>query len=113
MEMHTRNANWNLSEPVVMCVMSLILLLCMVELCSESGCYTWMEVMVMTDNFGKKIEENRFGTMYHGKLRTGQEVAVRVWAQISHLPLRLHSAAEEFHQFEMVRSPVSSSTNRV
>ncbi len=85
----------------------------MVELCSESGCYTWMEVMVMTDNFGKKIEENHFGTMYHGKLQTGQEVAVKVWAPISHLPLRLNSAAAEFHQFETVRSPISSSTNCV
>jgi len=67
----------------------------------------------MTDNFAKKIEENRFGTMYHGKLQTGQEVAVKVWAPISHLPLRLHSAAAEFHQFETVRSPISSSTNCV
>jgi hypothetical protein len=53
-----------------------------------------MEVMMMTDNFGKKIEENGFGTMYHGKLQTGQEVAVKVWA-------------EEFHEFETVRSPIS------
>ncbi len=49
---------------------------------------------MMTDNFGKKIEENGFGTMYHGKLQTGQEVAVKVWA-------------EEFHEFETVRSPIS------
>ncbi|CAK9236122.1 unnamed protein product [Sphagnum troendelagicum] len=61
---------------------------------SEPGSYTWMEVKVMTDNFGKKIEGNDFGTMYHGKLRTGQEVAVKVWAS------RYHSAAKEFHQFE-------------
>jgi hypothetical protein len=60
-----------------------------------------MEVMAMTDNFGKKIQEYAFGTMYHGKLRTGQEVAVKVWTP------RLHSAAEEFHQFETVRSPIS------
>ncbi len=72
----------------------------MVELYSEPGCYTIMEVMMMTDNFGKKIEENGFGTMYHGKLQTGQEVAVKVWA-------------EEFHEFETVRSPISWSTNRV
>jgi len=44
-----------------------------------------MEVMMMTDHFG---------TMYHGKLQTGQEVAVKVWA-------------EEFHQFERARSPIS------
>jgi hypothetical protein len=72
-----------------------------------------MEVMVMTDNFGKKIEGNGFATMYHGKLRTGQEVAVKVWAPISRLPRRLRPAAKEFHQFETVRSPISSSTNRV
>jgi hypothetical protein len=60
-----------------------------------------MEVMVMTDNFGKKIEENVFGTMYRGKLQTGQEVAVKVWAG------RSHSAAKEFHEFETVRSPIS------
>jgi hypothetical protein len=50
----------------------------MVELYSEPGCYTLMEV----------------------KLQTGQEVAVKVWA----IP---HSAAEEFHKFEKVRSPIS------
>jgi len=72
-----------------------------VELYSEPGSYTLMEVKVMTDNFGKKIEENLLGTMYHGKLQTGQEVAVKVWAP------RSHSAAKEFHQFETVRSPIS------
>ncbi|KAH8955120.1 hypothetical protein BDL97_08G118200 [Sphagnum fallax] len=61
---------------------------------SEPGSYTLMEVKVMTDNFGKEIEGNGLGIMYHGKLQTGQEVAVKVWAG------RLHSAAEEFHQFE-------------
>jgi len=73
----------------------------MVELYSEPGSYTLMEVKVMTDNFGKEIEGNGLGIMYHGKLQTGQEVAVKVWAG------RLHSAAEEFHQFEKVRSPIS------
>ncbi len=73
----------------------------MLELYSEPGCYTFMEVMEMTDNFGKKIEENGFGTMYHGKLRTGQKVAVKVW------PPRSHSAAVDFHEFEAVRSPIS------
>ncbi|CAK9236158.1 unnamed protein product [Sphagnum troendelagicum] len=61
---------------------------------SEPGSYTLMEVKVMTDNFGKKIEGGGFGTMYHGKLRTGQEVAVHVCT------LKSHSAAKEFHQFE-------------
>jgi hypothetical protein len=65
-----------------------------------------MEVMVMTDNFGKKIEENVFGTMYHGKLQTGQEVAVKVWA-LNVRGGRSHSAAKEFHEFETVRSPIS------
>jgi hypothetical protein len=73
----------------------------MVELYSEPGCYTFMEVKVMTDNFGKEIEGNGCGTMYHGKLPTGQEVAVKVWV------LRSHSAAEEFQNFVKVRSPIS------
>ncbi len=72
----------------------------MVELYSEPGCYTLMEVKVMTDNFQEKIEEHYLGPMYYGKLQTGQEVAVKVWA----IP---HSAAEEFHKFEKVRSPIS------
>ncbi len=67
-----------------------------VELYSEPGCYTLMEVMMMTDNFG---------TLYHGKLQTGQEVAVKVWAEEFHEFGT--SAAEEFHQFERVRSPIS------
>ncbi len=72
-----------------------------VELYSEPACYTFMEVMAITDNFGKKIEENGFWTMYHGKLQTGQEVAVKVWAP------RSRSAAREFYEFETVRSPIS------
>ncbi|CAK9881814.1 unnamed protein product [Sphagnum jensenii] len=63
-----------------------------------AGCYTLMEVIVMTDNFGKKIEGNGWWTMYHGKLRTGQEVAVKVW------PLGAPSAVVEFHEFEAVRA---------
>ncbi len=74
----------------------------MVELYSEPGCYTFMEVIVMTDNFGKRIEEYFIGTVYHGKLRTGQEVAVKVWPPTSH-----SFAAEEFYEFEKVRSPIS------
>jgi hypothetical protein len=73
----------------------------MLELYSEPGCYTLMEVVVMTDNFGKKIEGNDFGTMYHGKLGTGQEVGVKVWQP------KFHSAAKEFHQFKTVRSHIS------
>jgi hypothetical protein len=73
----------------------------MVELYSEPGCYTFMEVIMMTDNFRKRIEEYGFGTVYHGKLQTGQEVAVKVWAA------RSYSAAKEFHEFEKVRSPIS------
>jgi len=57
-----------------------------------------MEVMVMTDNFEKRIEEYGFETMYHGKLQTGQKVAVKVWK------LGSHSAAKEFHQFGWVRN---------
>jgi len=64
-----------------------------------------MEVMAMTDNFGKKIEENGFGTTYHGKLQTGQEVGVKAWAEEFHEFGT--SAAEEFHQFETVRSPIA------
>jgi hypothetical protein len=41
---------------------------------SEPGSYTWMEVKVMTDNFAKIIQQTGHWTMYHGKLRTGQEV---------------------------------------
>ncbi len=78
----------------------------MVELYSEPGCYTLMEVKVMTDNFQEKIEEHcqgtmYHGTMYHGKLRTGQEVAVKVWAETK------HSVAKEFQEFVKVRSPIS------
>jgi hypothetical protein len=70
----------------------------MFELYSKPGLYTMVDVMVMTDNFGKKIEEYGFGTMYHGKLQTGQEVAVKVWE------LRSHSTAKEFDQFGLVRN---------
>ncbi len=52
----------------------------------------------MTKNFDKKIGENRFGTMYHGKLQTGQKVAMKVWE------LKSHSAATEFQQFGLVRN---------
>jgi hypothetical protein len=65
----------------------------MFELYSKPGLYTTMEVLIMTKNFAKKIGENSSGTMYHGKLQTGQKVAVKVWE------LKSHSAAEEFDQF--------------
>jgi hypothetical protein len=49
--------------------------------------------------------------LYHGKLQTGQEVAVKVWAQ------KFYEfgtwAAEQFHQFETVSSPIAWPTNRV
>jgi len=64
--------------------------------------YSFDQVVKMTNNFEKRIEEYAFGTMYHGKLlRTGQEVAVKVWAP------RSHSTVKEFHEFEKVRSPIS------
>jgi len=72
-----------------------------------------MEVKLMTDNFREKTEHKWLGTMYHGMLRTGQEVAVKVRAPMSHHALWRPSAAEEFHQFETVRSLISSSTNHV
>jgi hypothetical protein len=50
----------------------------MFELYSKPGLYTTMEVLIMTKNFAKKIGENSSGTMYHGKLQTGQKVAVKV-----------------------------------
>jgi hypothetical protein len=74
----------------------------MVELYSEPGRYTLLEVKHMTDNFAKKIGEARFTksrTVYHGKLLTGQEVAVKVWRP------RFHSSAYEFERFQSVSSP--------
>jgi RIO-like serine/threonine protein kinase len=62
--------------------------------------YTLLEVMDMTDNYANQIGEGRSGTVYHGKLLTGQEVAVKVWAQRSR-----HRAAEEFQQFRGVSGP--------
>jgi hypothetical protein len=70
----------------------------MFELYSKPGLYTLMEVLVMTNNFATTIGENHSGMMYHGKLQTGQKVAVKVWE------LRSHSAAEEFDQFQKVRN---------
>jgi HKD family nuclease len=75
----------------------------MVELYSEPGRYTLLEVKHMTDNFAKKIGEARFTksrTVYHGKLLTGQEVAVKVWETTGY-----HSSAYEFERFESVSSP--------
>jgi len=68
----------------------------MFELYSKPGFYTLMEVMMMTDNFRKAVQEYGYETMYNGKLQTGQEVAVKVWELTS------HSAAKEFHQFGLV-----------
>jgi hypothetical protein len=71
----------------------------MVELYSESRRYTLLEVKDMTDNYAKKIGECRYGAVYHGKLLTGREVAVKVRAPLS------HSAAKEFRLFKRVSSP--------
>ncbi len=72
----------------------------MVELYSKPCLYTLLEVLHMTDNYAKKIGEGRSGTVYHGKLLTGREVAVKVWT-----PLSSHSAAQEFQQFQRVSRP--------
>jgi hypothetical protein len=66
---------------------------------SEPGRYTFMEVMEMTDGLANQIGISESGILYHGKLPTGQEVAVKVWGET------LHSAAKEFSEFEKVRSP--------
>jgi hypothetical protein len=71
----------------------------MVDLYSESHRYTLLEVKDMTDNYAKKIGEFRSGTVYHGKLLIGQEVAVKIREPLS------HSAAHEFAQFQKVSSP--------
>jgi len=60
-----------------------------------------LEVKEMTDNYAKKIGEGRRATVYHGKLLTGREVAVKVWAW----ERPYHSAAKEFRQFQSVSNP--------
>jgi len=70
----------------------------MVELYSVR--YTLLEVMDMTDNYAKKIGEGRRATVYHGKLLTGQEVAVKVWALQSR-----HRVEPEFDEFQIVSGP--------
>jgi RIO-like serine/threonine protein kinase len=72
----------------------------MVELYSESRHYTLLEVKEMTDNYAKKIGEGRRATVYHGKLLTGLEVAVKVWKVGTY-----QSAADEFAAFERVSNP--------
>jgi RIO-like serine/threonine protein kinase len=74
----------------------------MVELYSESRRYTLLEVKEMTDNYAKKIGDGGSGTVYHGKLLTGREVAVKVWAS-GERPY--HSPAKEFRQFQSVSNP--------
>jgi hypothetical protein len=58
-----------------------------------------MEVMEMTDGLANQIGISESGILYHGKLPTGQEVAVKVCGET------LHFAAKEFSEFEKVRSP--------
>ncbi len=66
--------------------------------CSKPGQYTLAEVLVATHKYAKQIGESLSGRVYWGKLQTGQEVAVKVWAQGS------HQAATEFQIFRRVRS---------
>jgi RIO-like serine/threonine protein kinase len=79
----------------------------MVELYSESRRYTLLEVKDMTDNYAKKIGEGRSGAVYHGKLLTGQEVAVKLWKPGYHL------YADEFGVFQRVSSPNARSASHV
>ncbi len=62
------------------------------------GQYTLAEVLVATHKYAKQIGGSLSGRVYRGKLQTGQEVAVKVWAD------RSHQAAIEFHIFRWVRS---------
>ncbi len=97
--MHTKNANWNLSQPrIFLSCLSYGSCDFMFELYSKPGLYTLMGVFVMTNDFARQIGKNHSGTMYHGKLQTGQKVAVKVWE------LKSHSTAEEFDQFQKVQN---------
>jgi RIO-like serine/threonine protein kinase len=71
----------------------------MLELYSELRRYTLLEVKDMTDKYAKKIGEGVSGAVYHGKLLTGREVAVKVWKS------GYHSSALEFEWFQRVSSP--------
>jgi len=71
----------------------------MVELYSLPRRYSFLEVKDMTDNFAKKIGEGPSATVYHGKLLTGREVAVKVRRPLSHNPAR------ECAEFKRVSSP--------
>ncbi|CAK9277913.1 unnamed protein product [Sphagnum jensenii] len=60
------------------------------------GQYTLAEVLVATHKYAMQIGGSLSGRVYWGKLQTGQEVAVKVWADGS------HQAATEFHSFKRV-----------
>ncbi|CAM6024721.1 unnamed protein product [Sphagnum balticum] len=68
------------------------------ETFGKPGQYTLAEVLVATHKHAKQIGESPSGRVYWGKLETGQEVAVKVWAEGS------HQVATEFHIFRRVRS---------
>jgi hypothetical protein len=68
-----------------------------VGLSREPGRYTFLEVMEMINS--AIIGKSEFGKLYHGKLQTSQEVAVKVWGET------LHSATKKNFEFEKVRSP--------
>ncbi len=70
--------------------------------CRDKVHYTLMEVREMTKNYIHEIGESGSGTVYYGQLQTGQDVAVKVWAQ------GFHRASAVF---QIVRSPTALSNS--
>ncbi|RWR78180.1 putative LRR receptor-like serine/threonine-protein kinase [Cinnamomum micranthum f. kanehirae] len=51
--------------------------------CSEYRWFTYAEVINMTNNFERAIGKGGFGTVYHGQLPDGTEVAVKILSPLS------------------------------
>lgn len=49
----------------------------------ESNQFTFAEILSITKNFETQIGKGGFGTVYHGDLRDGVEVAVKMLSNIS------------------------------
>ncbi|KAJ8458592.1 hypothetical protein OPV22_031518 [Ensete ventricosum] len=49
----------------------------------ESCQFTYIELKNVTNNFGKVLAKGGNGTVYHGYMKDGTQVAVNMWSQSS------------------------------
>ncbi|XP_077210751.1 putative LRR receptor-like serine/threonine-protein kinase At4g29180 isoform X4 [Tasmannia lanceolata] len=73
---------------------------------SRNRRFTYTEIMHMTKNFQRIIGRGGYGTVYHGHMKDGNQVAIKLFSQIHHGTNEFQTEAQllmRFHHKNLVR----------